>query len=106
MSAPIVEYDFTIDLGAPTELKAGPCDLIVRYGLDHIQLIKHDEVLARISRANSLYSILMDAPMPLSHARNRIAEITWSCSMKTVYAPNLTFSLFGEDCVDNDFLVQ
>lgn len=107
LRAPIVESDSLIDLSAPTKLKATeiePCHLIIKSGLDHIQLVKHDEVIARLSHASSLYSILMDPSMCLSHARTKIAEITCLRSPKSVYAPNLTFHLIGEDCIDNDFL--
>ena len=106
---PIVKSNSLIDLGAPTELKAtkiDPCDLIVQSGLDHIKLVKYDEVLAKISHANSLYSSFLDPLMPLSHATNKIAEITCLSSMKSICAPKLTFNLIGKDYVDNEFLVS
>ena len=69
-------------------------------------MVKHDEVLARISHANSLYSVLIDPPMASSHERNNIVEITCLSSMKSVDALNLTFNLIGEECIDNEFVVH
>jgi hypothetical protein len=43
------------------------CDLIFDCSLDHIKLVKFNEVLAVISHANSLFSITMDPPISLSH---------------------------------------
>ena len=72
LRAPTAKHDSLHDLCAPRKLKETeiePRDLIFEPGLDHVQLIKHDDVPARIPGTNSLYSILMDPPMPLSHAR-------------------------------------
>ena len=46
---------------------------------------------------------MLNPPLSLSHARDKIAEITW---LKSVYILDFTFNLIGEYGVDNDFLVH
>ena len=63
----------------------------------------HADVLAEISHDNYLWSIAIDPPMSLSHARNKIAELT---CLETVYAPDFIFNMIGDYGVDNEFLVH
>jgi hypothetical protein len=84
-STPISEVNFSIDVSENNELITAtidPCNLTIKLDLDHIKLIRHDGDLAKISHDNSFWSILMDPPMPLLHARNKIAEITCLGSFK------------------------
>ena len=109
MSAPIAEFNSSIDMSAPDEIIVAankPCDLTHKYDLDHIKLIRHDEVLARISQDTFLWSIAMDPPMSFSHARTKIAEITGLSTLKSAYVPDFTFQLIGDYGVDNIFLVH
>jgi hypothetical protein len=102
------QIEIFVDESAPTKLIADanePCDLVVQPDFDHIQLVKSNEVLARILHDNSLFSITMDLPISLSHARDRISEITCLRSFKSVYAPSFQFHLIGDYGVDNMFLV-
>jgi hypothetical protein len=80
-----------------------PYDINNKSDLDHIKLLRHDDVLAKSLHDTSLWSIILDSPLSLSHARNKIAEL--KC-LKSVYAPEFTFNLIGEYGVDNNFLVH
>jgi hypothetical protein len=106
LSAPIINDNYSVDSSASVELNAEneTCDLIVEPNLDHIHLVKSNDVLA--VHANSLFSIMMDQPMSLSHARDKIAEITCLSTFKSVYAPLFNFNLIGDYGVDNIFLVH
>jgi hypothetical protein len=109
LSASIAEISSSIDMSAQTEITARknePCDFIVESNLGHTKLVTNNEELATFFHANSLFSIKMDPPMFLSHARNKIAEITCLRPLKSVYAPNFKFNLIGDYGVDNDFLVH
>jgi hypothetical protein len=91
------QIEIFVDETAPTKLIADanePCDLVVQPDFDHIQLVKSNEVLARILHDNSLFSITMDLPISLSHARDRISKIICLRSFKSVYAPNFQFHLY------------
>jgi hypothetical protein len=106
LSASIVEVDSPIDSRAPTDNIADrikSCDMASKSNLDHILLVRHDDVLAKISHENSLWSIAITPPMSLSHARNKVAEL--KC-LKSVYAPDFTFNLIGNYGVDKNFLVH
>ena len=106
LSAPLAEINSSFDLNVHNKLRVdtnGPLDLLVPPDLDHIKLIRHDDVLADISHENSLWSIKLDPPISLSHARIKIAEITW---LNSVYTLDFTFNLVGVYGVDNEFLVH
>ena len=79
LSAPIAEINSYVDISAPSEIIAAanaPRDLPITSDLDHIKLVRHDDAEAINSFQPSLWSIMLDPPMSLSHAMNRIAEIT------------------------------
>jgi hypothetical protein len=59
-----------------------------------------------VSHANSLFSIILDPPISLPHARDRISEITYLKTFNSVYAPNFKFNFIGDYGVDNIFLVH
>jgi hypothetical protein len=44
--------------------------------------------------------------MPLSHARNKIVEMTSLDSFNSVYTPNFQFNFLGDYELDNEFLVH
>jgi hypothetical protein len=95
LSTPTVQVNSSISMSVQTEILApdnAPCDLKVASSMDHIKLVMNNEVLAKISHANSLFSVVMDPPMFLSHARNKIAELKY---LKSAYAHGYTFNLIG-----------
>jgi hypothetical protein len=70
-SAPTSELASSVELSAPSKLIADVkalCDLTIESDLDHIKMVKTNEVLATILHARSLFSVMMDPPMSLSHA--------------------------------------
>jgi hypothetical protein len=77
LGASNIENIVSFDLSASIEFNAEneTCDLIVEPVLDHLQLVKNNEVLAKIFHANSLFSVMIDPPISLSHARDKIAEL-------------------------------
>jgi hypothetical protein len=90
LSAPTSELALSVDLSAPTKLIADAnelCDLTIEADMDHIILVKINEVMARICHAKSLFSGTMDPPMSLSHARDKIVKIP---CLKSVYTPNFS----------------
>lgn len=106
LSTPTVQVNSSIAMSAPTEIFANdnaPCDLKVDSNMDQIKLVMNNEVLAKISHANSLFSIMMDPPISLSHARDKIGELP---CLTSVYALDFTFNLVGEYDIDNVFMVH
>ena len=69
-------------------------------------MVRNDDFLARLSHANTLFSIPMDPHMSLSHAKNKIAEITCLRTLQNVYAPDFTFQLIGDYDINNEFWVH
>ena len=57
---------------------------------DHVELVRHKEVLTRISPANSLCYIMLDLPMKLSHAMEKVSEIACSKSLFSAYTPGIS----------------
>ena len=105
LSATIAGFKSYTGISVPSKIadENEACDMIVQPDWDRIKLVRHDDVLAEISHDNSLWSIAIDPPMSLSHARNKIAELT---CLETVYAPNFIFNVIGDYGVDNEFLVH
>ena len=52
---------------------------------------------------NSLFSVVMDPPISLSHARHKIDELP---CLKSVYAPDVTFNLVGRYDIADIFMVH
>jgi hypothetical protein len=80
LSAPTSALASSVELSAPTKFIAVAnilCDLTIEADMDHIKLVKNNEVMARICHAKSLFFVIMDPPMPLSHARNKISIIVF-----------------------------
>jgi hypothetical protein len=97
----IVSFDLSESIEFNAENKT--CDLIVEPVLDHIQLVKNNEVLAKIFHANSLFSVMIDPSISLSHARDKIAELKCLSTFKSIYAPSFQFNLIGDYGIDNIF---
>lgn len=108
LSGSIAKINELPDLSAPNELNVAneTCDFPAKSDLDHVQLVRENEELARNSEANSLFSIAMHRPLSLSHVVNKITEITCLSMFNSVYAPDLKFNLIGEYGVDKEFLVH
>jgi hypothetical protein len=78
LSAPSAGFTSSIVMDAPIEVisdENGTSGCIFESDLDDIKLVKNNEVMARICHTKSLFSVMMDAPMTLSHARDKISEI-------------------------------
>jgi hypothetical protein len=106
LSTPTIQVNSSISMSVQTEILApdnAHCDLKDDYSMDHIKLVRNNEELAKISHANSLFSVVMDPPISLSHARNKIDELP---CLKSVYAPDVTFNLVGEYVSNNVFMVH
>lgn len=106
-----VENSDCIDLSAPCEkIIELPAILSVSYDKlipsnDHVELVRHKEVLTRISSADSLCYIMLDSPMKLSHAMEKVSEIACSKSLSSAYIPGYKFNLIEDYGVDNQFLL-
>jgi hypothetical protein len=106
LSAPSADLSSFVKRSALPAIMADeiePCDLRVQSDLDHIKLVKKNEVMARICHATSLFSFIMDPPISLSRARDMLAEIP---CLKSVYTSKFQFNLIGDYGFDKDFLVH
>jgi hypothetical protein len=74
--------------------------------LGHIHLVRHEEDLTRIFHGTSIWSIRMDPPMSLSHARNKISEIACLSSFNSGYTLDFQFVLIRDYGLDKNFLVN
>ena len=93
---------FSCDLTS-TEITA-PCDNLPSSNFNHVVLMTHKEVLARIPPADIVYSIVLNEPMSISCAMDKISEILYlNCS---TYAPCFTFNLIGEYSMSDNFMVD
>ena len=103
LSYPIAGINSSIELFVD---KNEPCDLILKYDLDHIKLIRNNEVLGRISHDNTLFSVTMDPPMSLSCALNKISAIPCLSMLQSVHAPVFTIKLIRDYNIHNEFWVH
>lgn len=109
LNAPIAAFNSSVDMSAPAEIIVAAnksCHLTLNYALDHIKLIRNDEVLARISHDNTLFSVPMDPPLSLSHARTKISGLAYLRALNSAYAPDFTFELIGDYDSNNEFWVH
>jgi hypothetical protein len=109
LSAPSADLISSIDMGTPTTIivvENETSDLIIKSDLDHIKLVRNNDVLARICHANALFFVTMDPPMSLPHARNKISEITCLSSFNSDYSLDFQFVLIGNYGLDKNFLVH
>ena len=84
LSAPCDKLvDLPADLSAPNDaiielpaVLSDSCDDLIAYN-DHVELVRHKEVLTIISPADSLCYIMLDLPMNLSNAMEKVSIIAW-----------------------------
>src|SRR3954464_4578826 len=68
-----------------------PCDSLPNSHFDHVVLITHKEILARIPPTEIVYSIMLNEPMNMSCVVDRISEISYLNS--STYSPYFIFNL-------------
>ena len=61
---------------------------------DHVVLITHKDILSRIPPADIVYYTMLDEPMSMRCAMNKISEL--SCLNSSTYAYTFTFNLIGD----------
>jgi hypothetical protein len=83
---------------------SAPCDTLLNSNFDHVVLMTHKEVLARIPPIHIVYSIMLNKPINLSCAMNKISKISYLNS--SIYAYCFTFNLVGEYSMSDDFMVD
>jgi hypothetical protein len=83
---------------------SAPCYTLLNSNFDHVVLMTHKEVLARIQPVHIVYSIMLNKPINLTCAMNKISEISYLNS--STYAYCFTFNLVGEYIMSDDFLVD
>ena len=81
-----------------------PSDALQNLNFKHVVLITHEERLARIPPTDIVYSIMLNEPMNMSCAMDRISEIP--CLNSSIYSPYFIFNLIGEYSMDENFLVD
>jgi hypothetical protein len=77
---------------------------LLNSNFDHVVVLTHKEVLARIPSNEIVYSILLNEPLSLCCAMNKISEILSPYS--STYACSFTFNLVGDYSMDDSFLVD
>jgi hypothetical protein len=83
---------------------SAPCDNLNISNFDHVVVLTHKEVLARIPSNEIVYSILLNEPLSLCCAMNHVSEI--SSPNSSTYAYSLNFNLIGDYSLDDNFLVD
>ena len=81
-----------------------PCAELQLSNFDHVVLITHKEVLARIPPADIVCSIMLNKPLSLSCAMNKISEISYVNS--STYGCSFTFNLIGDYSMHENFMVD
>lgn len=81
-----------------------PCDELQILNFDHVVLITHKEVLARIPPDDIVLYIMLAEPMSMHSAMNKISEL--SCLNSSTYAYTFTFNLIGEYSTNENFMVD
>jgi hypothetical protein len=64
---------------------SAPCDTLLHSNFGHVVLMTHKEVLARIPSVDFVYSIMLNKPISLSCAMNKICEISYLSSRTHAY---------------------
>jgi hypothetical protein len=80
---------------------SAPCDTLVNSNFDHVLVLTHKEVLARIPSNEIVYSILLNEPLSLRCAMNKVSEISYLNSRTHAYC--FTFHLLGDYNMSDDF---
>jgi hypothetical protein len=81
-----------------------PCAKLIISNFDHVVLITHKEVLARIPSVDIVCSIMLNKPINFSFAMNKISEISYLNS--STYSYCFMFNLIGEYSMNGYFLVD
>ena len=81
-----------------------PCDDLQISNSDHVVLITHKEVLAKIPPDNIVSYIMLNEPMSMQCAMVKISEISYVNS--STYAYSFMFNLIGDYSMDEKFLVD
>jgi hypothetical protein len=81
-----------------------PCDNLHILNFDHVVVLTHKEVLARIPSNEIVYSIMLKKPLSLRCAMNKIFEISYLNS--STYAYCFMFYLIAEYSMHDNFLVD
>jgi hypothetical protein len=82
---------------------SAPCDNLIS-NFDHVVVLTHKEVLARIPSNDIVYSIMLKEPLSLRCAMNKISEISYLNSSTHAYC--FMFYLIGEYSMNDNFLVD
>ena len=80
-----------------------PCADMNSHNFAHVELITHKEVLDRISPADALCYIMLNEPVSLECAMEKVFELSSLISLSCTYT--YYFKLIGNYGVDNQFLV-
>jgi hypothetical protein len=80
------------------------CDTLINLNFDHVVLMTHKEVLARIPPVDIVYSIMLNEPLSLRCAMNKISDISYLNSSTHAYC--FMFNLIGEYSMNDNFLVD
>ena len=81
-----------------------PCADLPTTNFEHVVMITHKEVLAKIPPVNVVSSIMLDEPISVQCAMNRISEISYVNS--STYVPGFTFHLVGDYNMNEIFMVD
>jgi hypothetical protein len=81
-----------------------PCDNLHISKFDHVIVLTHKEVLARIPSNEIVYSIMLKEPLSLHCAMNKISEISYFNSSTHSYC--FMFYLIGEYSMNDNFFVD
>lgn len=80
-----------------------PCAALKSHNCAHVELITHKEVLDRISPADTLCYIMLNEPISLECAREKVFELSSLNSFSST--STYYFKLIGDYGIDNQFLV-
>jgi hypothetical protein len=83
---------------------SAPCDSSHILNFDHVVVLTHKEVLARIPSNEIVYSIMLNEHLSLSCVMNKISEISYLNSCTHAYC--FMFHLIGEYSMNDNFLVD
>jgi hypothetical protein len=83
---------------------SAPCDNLHISNFDHVVVLTHKEVIARIPSNEIVYSIMLKEPLSLHCVMNKISEISYLNSSTHAYC--FMFNLIGEYSMNVSFLVD
>ena len=103
---PLCEYkNLLLDYGDLTYTRISkPRENLQILNLDHVVLSTHKEILATIPPTDVLYYIMLEEPLTMSCAMNKITEISFVNS--STYANCFRFYFIGDYSMNEHFLVD